>query len=590
MGHGIFEVDLFDGSLKGVALATLGFFKKFHLELLFVLAYLIALTVKNPSADYFNNSVSVVCVLLIALLATIKRRLYFGTNAIGFMMLFWLGLLIALCVISPTVNFSLIYASFLCFIPLFVLSGVFKCLNIKVLYLWLKLITALIALYCIYEFVLTGERANFFVIDPNFVGGVLGFIFVGMFFELLSVTNKQGCLLTAVLSFVVAAGMAATQSRSALIFSILIIVLLTICLRKFGYKRRVIAALVLIFMLGLSWYGIELLTMATEGKSLIEDRVNSAGRSIGARFDIWDASVRMFLDAPVLGKGLGSFYTFYPDYRTEFLTTGTFAHNDYLQFFSEGGIVLGGFYIVISFIYFIFFVRNLLRCCSGDIENNQSRNSFGIQAGALLLMAQGGVNFVFYIAGSSLLLALGFSAVFQDKSQKELKSNNKFGVMMGGSVVIVIALFIVFSASVWWSSSAAKNANIHTKLALKLSEETINNLEMHVELNPFIYRPLMPLSENAILSVGSKMSDDERKILKARMAKYYKLTSKHMNLRCLSGLLAAEFAAEFPEEKGLAPGTKEQILQQTYEKQPKCELYYNLLIGPPVPVVDKNLN
>ena len=50
------------------------------------------------------------------------------------------------------------------------------------------------------------------------------------------------------------------------------------------------------------------------------------------RFDIWDGAIRMFVEAPNLGVGAGTFWLAYPPFRSVSDGSGGFyAHNDYIQ-------------------------------------------------------------------------------------------------------------------------------------------------------------------------------------------------------------------------------------------------------------------
>lgn len=75
--------------------------------------------------------------------------------------------------------------------------------------------------------------------------------------------------------------------------------------------------------------------------------------SPGMRVNMTRDSVRMFLDRPMLGWGLGTFPTVYPRYRSFY--TNRFvnaAHNDYAQLLAETGLL--GFACMVLFLVFLF--------------------------------------------------------------------------------------------------------------------------------------------------------------------------------------------------------------------------------------------
>ena len=78
------------------------------------------------------------------------------------------------------------------------------------------------------------------------------------------------------------------------------------------------------------------------------------GNIEGARLTIWKDSVNIIKDFPLAGTGFGTFVNIYPGYRTiagDYLAEH--AHNDYLELFSDGGIlavlIIGWF--LITFFY-----------------------------------------------------------------------------------------------------------------------------------------------------------------------------------------------------------------------------------------------
>jgi O-antigen ligase len=75
--------------------------------------------------------------------------------------------------------------------------------------------------------------------------------------------------------------------------------------------------------------------------------------SPGIRVNMTRDSVRMLLDRPILGWGLGTFPTVYPRYRSFY--TNRFvnaAHNDYAQLLAETGLL--GFGCMVSFLVSLF--------------------------------------------------------------------------------------------------------------------------------------------------------------------------------------------------------------------------------------------
>lgn len=590
--HKIFQVNIGEETLVEISQRFFVYAVKNRIEFLLLCAFCFALFIENPSTDYVQNSMAVICVYLAIIFSIIKKdamaMLSKYAPAPAFV-IGWICMLVIYCFVSPVVTLALMYTSSFAFIPLLIMSGFMRSINIVFLLTLLRTFSVLVAIHCIIDFIATGERSSFFVIDPNFIGGILGFFFVGYFFEFV---NKKLSYIKANLfcSLLIGVGMATTQSRSALLLTVFVILLLMVFSKQGCFRKRIRAASMLLLVVVVSWVLVITIASLRGNSSLAQGRINSATHSMSARIEIWAASVKMFQEAPVLGKGLGSFHSFYPEYRTEFSTTGTFVHNDYLQFFTEGGGLLGVFYLLVCAGFCYMFIQRLRRVDVESLAFDECRSKLAVQCGTLLLLAQAGVNFIFYLAGSSLLLAVGFMSMATKSSHNavccnlEVPPKKLFGLAVKFFVIIFCAAGIVFNLSVWISSSSAEKSTVLTRIGLKLPEKYISSLEMHLNVNPFIHRPLIPLSENAILTVGSKMTILEKEKLKQRMVEYYYRTKEHHNLRCLNKLLAADFVGEFPNEQArLMEGTRDEILAQAYAEQPKCELYYSLLIGGPAP-------
>jgi Flp pilus assembly protein TadD/O-antigen ligase len=99
-------------------------------------------------------------------------------------------------------------------------------------------------------------------------------------------------------------------------------------------------------------FGTGISSVISEVAPIFVDEQGDAGRAIpyaskGLRLDIWRNTVEMIKDRPLLGFGLGNHKVFYPAYHSRAVAEQVFSeafqlhnvHNDFLQVFSEMGIV-----------------------------------------------------------------------------------------------------------------------------------------------------------------------------------------------------------------------------------------------------------
>jgi O-antigen ligase len=106
-----------------------------------------------------------------------------------------------------------------------------------------------------------------------------------------------------------------------------------------------------------------LITIITSGAILVFLGLINTGpfakflfvKSVMARFEYWQAAIKMTSDYPLFGVGLDSFGDWYRRSRTSDAmlrrdVIADSAHNVFLDQFANGGVVLGGLYLVLHFI------------------------------------------------------------------------------------------------------------------------------------------------------------------------------------------------------------------------------------------------
>jgi O-antigen ligase len=137
--------------------------------------------------------------------------------------------------------------------------------------------------------------------------------------------------------------------------------------------------------------------------------------STHARLLLWQSSIDMAIAHPIVGTGWGTFYSYYPTYRSplEYSSAGIFAHNDYLQMAAEGGFV-AAFLLMGLLLAVLFQLKRSLRCAA-DLAGLES---IALLLGTLALFIHAGVNFIFYVAFMNILagLYLARAAQLADKS------------------------------------------------------------------------------------------------------------------------------------------------------------------------------
>ena len=154
-----------------------------------------------------------------------------------------------------------------------------------------------------------------------------------------------------------------------------------------------------LFVLRLDWpVKFKLLVVATVlvlGLGVFAVRFHSyfaaGATSVGARFDYWRAAVQTTASHPVFGTGPGTFQRPYAQLKSPDAEMARLAHNDYLEQFSDSGVVGGLLYMG--------WIGLALAAVGRKLWQRGDGLSFAILAGLLGWFAQGLGEFSLYIPG-----------------------------------------------------------------------------------------------------------------------------------------------------------------------------------------------
>ena len=143
-------------------------------------------------------------------------------------------------------------------------------------------------------------------------------------------------------------------------------------------KKLKLAVIALVLIAGLGVFAVRFHNYFTAGAT-----------SVGARFDYWRAAIQIITAKPVFGSGPGTFQRPYARIKSPEAEMARLAHNDYLEQFSDSG-VLGGL-IYSTWIFLALAAAGRKIWCGGNIV------SLSILIGLLGWFAQGFCEFGLYI-------------------------------------------------------------------------------------------------------------------------------------------------------------------------------------------------
>lgn len=188
---------------------------------------------------------------------------------------------------------------------------------------------------------------------------------------------------------------------------------------------------------------------------IVKPIVNRLIKKGGARVEDWYIALEMFKDHPFLGVGLGNYKINFLNYRAEFLATeagepygeyiprGAQAHNEYVQFLAELGLVGA-----VAILFAITFSGYLLVRRVSQVKDDKGR-LFGtaLIAGVVGFLVHSTVSFPAHLPASSLafvsLIGLLNSAAFGEVDVRvNLKKTARYAlVAVLGVLVVTVSVF-----------------------------------------------------------------------------------------------------------------------------------------------------
>ncbi|WP_308389710.1 O-antigen ligase family protein [Acidithiobacillus sp. AMEEHan] len=135
----------------------------------------------------------------------------------------------------------------------------------------------------------------------------------------------------------------------------------------------------------------------------ISSNIATVSRSL-----MWIATWHIFLSHPYLGTGLGSYFLFYPAYRlpAELASAGTYAHNDYIEFLAEGGLINLGFLLAFAGALIYALYRLIFRAARLGISEENRYWALGLVLGVFAITGHALGNFIFYNLPLSILAGI----------------------------------------------------------------------------------------------------------------------------------------------------------------------------------------
>ncbi|HYH85621.1 MAG TPA: O-antigen ligase family protein [Pyrinomonadaceae bacterium] len=154
-------------------------------------------------------------------------------------------------------------------------------------------------------------------------------------------------------------------------------------------------AMIVAVFVGVIYFGGE------DAVSRLLGTVNSADPTTG-RAHFWSGTIEIIKDHPLLGTGLGAFGAVYPRYDT---SSGAYrleqAHNDYLQIFSDAGLIGG----LLALVFVVALFRMALRRMQSH-DKTRRGIALGALAGCAGVLVHSFFDFTLHTTANALLFLL----------------------------------------------------------------------------------------------------------------------------------------------------------------------------------------
>ncbi|WP_141336723.1 O-antigen ligase family protein [Paenibacillus sp. tmac-D7] len=235
------------------------------------------------------------------------------------------------------------------------------------------------------------------------------------------------------------------------------------------------------------------------------ENINFQQHSVLERGTFYKDAIKVFEDYPVFGAGGGAWSSLYEKYQNNPYTSRQ-AHNFYLQYLVETGIVGGIIFILILLSIFYIYIRNYLR---QNEEEREHRFIFYIIAIGLLVHSALDFDLSFVYLGLLLFLCMG-AMVSSDTSEVKAAWLQTLGTKKWAfpSILVVLSFILFFNAV----QLVSANRNYTTTKNLLASGNTDFN-QLIAPLNLALeQRPTQPeyvLQKVAILFQVYSQSKDE---------------------------------------------------------------------------------
>lgn len=350
------------------------------------------------------------------------------------------------------------------------------------------------------------HRATGPLADPNTYGCLMNLFWFPLFASFVTTKNNRTLQLCGFALSVIHLALMMSGSRAAsLIWLLLCVILVALCWNSITGKR--LAFICAMASGNYFIYSIFSGHLTLSSYEAAFDVLQTTQASESPRFLMWQSTIRMWLDAPWFGSGLGSWNYLYPMYRIpdETGTAGYYAHNDYLQLLQEGGVFTLLIFVGVLGWMGAYSIKALARM-SSDAERIES---MCIVAGIAAATLHALVNFTFYLIYIGALTGIYLGRLFQSQDKharvRTAPPRSRAGQLKKAAILALIAIngfhAVLSSASLAFLRDESIGERVAHIIAPQLSQFSVAALLASVRPSDAIAQRYMTSSmENGIIN------------------------------------------------------------------------------------------
>jgi len=271
----------------------------------------------------------------------------------------------------------------------------------------------------------------------------------------------------------------------------------------------------------------------------VSSSLQSVKASSKARVEYWRAGVEMLKERPFHGFGFGSFGRIYSKYKLPEAEETQAAHNDFLQVWSELGII--GFLFFLSI--FIFYFRELNKRMKNAARLSPLQKVFVyggfVSVLSFALHSLGDFSFYVFGAASVLFMIMGVSLGVHSEEKKIKNKKAIFVTLLVVALFIIVLLFRFFTAESHYLKAMNSKNTDEVIEELKLSSrywtfgEDEYRMGYHYLLSQIYKQKMLALNRPPLNQRRAGLGMQERKDFSYEILSHLKQAVKYDKCRSL---------------------------------------------------------